>query len=71
MKIAVISDTHIKNNINQLIEFVDNYIKNVDMIIHCGDFIYSEALDVLSKGNNLIGVHGNVDDKKINGYSSR
>ncbi|WP_163192683.1 metallophosphoesterase [Clostridium thermarum] len=46
MKIAVLSDTHVKlNNINILMEFLKKLPK-VDMIIHSGDLIYYEAFEI-------------------------
>ncbi|WP_139904604.1 metallophosphoesterase [Clostridium thermarum] len=46
MKIAVLSDTHVKlNNINILMEFLKKLPK-VDMIIHSGDLICYEAFEI-------------------------
>jgi len=64
LKIAVISDTHIKKDIKKLKDFFHKFLYDVDMIIHCGDFVDINALEAL-RYNNFIGVYGNVDDYKV------
>jgi putative phosphoesterase len=63
MKIAVLSDTHIKNNnINILKEFLKNLPK-VDMIVHSGDLICYEAYELMKNFSIITAVQGNVDDE--------
>lgn len=65
MRIGIISDTHIHRHSERLIEFVNRYMENVDMIIHAGDFTSIEVVNVLMKYNNFIGVFGNNDNESI------
>ena len=65
MKIGIISDTHITKNISSFIDFLDTYFKEVDIIIHSGDYISMEVIEVLQNYKNFIGVWGNVDEPEI------
>lgn len=64
MKLAILSDTHIKNNAEDLEEFLSN-IKDVDILIHAGDFSSKLALDILKLHKCFVGVYGNVDDTYV------
>jgi len=65
MKIAVISDSHDhKNNILKAISIINE--RNVDALIHCGDYVapfvrrwFNELKDSIK--NNFFGVFGNND----------
>lgn len=64
LEIAIISDTHLKNNVHKL----DNLflkIKNIDLLIHAGDFNGGMTLKYLRDNFNFIGVWGNTDDDEI------
>jgi putative phosphoesterase len=69
MKIAVISDTHDhKDNILKVVSIINE--RNVDAVIHCGDFIapfvrrwFNELKDSIKK--NFYGVFGNNDGEKL------
>lgn len=64
MKIAVLSDTHIKEtNLNLLKEFLKTLPK-VNMIIHAGDLSCYESLELLEEVSDTIAVFGNVDNEK-------
>ncbi|QZY55068.1 metallophosphoesterase family protein [Crassaminicella profunda] len=65
MKIGIISDTHIGKNMNKLIHFLDEHLKEVDMIIHAGDYKTSEAIKLLQKYKPFLGVWGNVDCNNV------
>lgn len=65
MKIGVISDTHIGENIDRLNNFLDKYMKDMDMLIHAGDYKTSEVVTALKKCKSFVGVWGNVDDNNI------
>jgi hypothetical protein len=64
MKIGVISDTHLKNVNPQLMDIYQDYLSDVDMIIHAGDLVSDEIVDFLSKKPLHI-VHGNMDNFDI------
>lgn len=62
MKIGIISDTHIKKDIDKFINSIDIYFKEVDLLIHAGDYINNQVLEALKNYKNFVGVWGNVDD---------
>ncbi|UCC19279.1 MAG: metallophosphoesterase [Promethearchaeota archaeon] len=69
MKIAVISDTHDhKDNILKAVSIINE--RNVDALIHCGDYVapfvkrwFNELKDSIKK--NFYGVFGNNDGEKL------
>lgn len=62
MKIGIISDTHIKKDIDKFISSIDIHFKEVDLLIHAGDYINKRVLEGLKRYKNFVGVWGNVDD---------
>lgn len=62
MKIGIIADTHIKKDIDKFINSIDIYFKEVDLLIHAGDYINNQVLKALKNYKNFVGVWGNVDD---------
>lgn len=65
MKIAIMSDTHISKNIDTFNGFLDRYIVNYDLVIHCGDFNSLETVKLLNSRYNFLGVWGNNDQKTV------
>ncbi|MCC5912387.1 MAG: metallophosphoesterase family protein [Clostridiaceae bacterium] len=65
MKIGIISDTHIAKNISRFTDVFHTYFKELDLIIHAGDYINKEVIEELKKYKNFIGVWGNVDDYDV------
>ncbi|WP_425544731.1 metallophosphoesterase family protein [Clostridium oceanicum] len=65
IKIGVISDTHIDKNTHKLDKFIDKSLKNVDMIIHLGDFTSFKVVEKLKRSKKFIGVWGNNDRNEI------
>ena len=61
MKIGVISDTHIGKNPDKLYKFLDKHMRDVDMLIHAGDYKNSNVVNLLKKYKKFEGVWGNVD----------
>lgn len=63
IKAGVISDTHLRKPEPSLIEIVEKYLKDVDVIIHAGDLT---SIDVLSAfaGKTVYAVCGNMDDSE-------
>ncbi len=61
MKIGIVSDTHSFDLPQQLIED----FKNVDLIIHAGDFCSYDDLKVFKEMAETIAVYGNMDEAKV------
>ena len=61
-RIGIISDTH-----NVFDDKVRNFLKDVDLIIHAGDFGTIELADEISAFKELVGVYGNIDDYIVRG----
>ena len=61
MKIGVVSDTHSHNLPSQMI---DDF-KNVDLIIHVGDFCSAKDLKFFKKLKNVRAVFGNMDGLEL------
>ena len=64
MKIGTISDTHLKEVSQQLIDMYDQYFSGVDMIVHAGDLVSMEIVDFLGQ-KPLHVVQGNMDNRDI------
>ncbi len=60
MRIGVISDTHLKGVSPRLIQIYEDYLSDVDMIIHAGDLVCVEVADFLSRKPIHV-VQGNMD----------
>lgn len=64
MKIGVISDTHLKEPSVELEGIVLAHFKDVDMILHAGDFADRRIVDFFQRWN-LVAVCGNMDTGEI------
>ncbi len=63
MKIAIISDTHLRAKVPD--ELLD-MLKDADLVVHAGDFITPEIYEaVKASSKRLIAVHGNSDAETI------
>ena len=60
VKIGVLSDTHLHGITKSFMNIYDKYLKNMDIILHAGDFVNVEVVEFLY-GENFHGVHGNMD----------
>lgn len=67
MLIGIISDTHISKDISFIENFIKTNLKEVDIIIHLGDFIENSVYELLKSTKKFIGVFGNNDDLNIKG----
>jgi len=63
--IGVISDTHIPTRAKNLPAEIKDIFKNVDLIIHAGDFVNFETKKELEKIAPVIAVEGNMDLKEV------
>ena len=64
MKIAVLSDTHAKTNIEELRELLIDF-EDYDYLIHAGDYISFKAFETFKNHKGFIGVYGNADEDSI------
>ncbi|MFC1868542.1 metallophosphoesterase family protein [Thermodesulfobacteriota bacterium] len=64
MKIGVLSDTHLYKVTRELEEIYEQYLSDMDFILHAGDFVSVEVVEFLNRGN-FHGVHGNMDPDDI------
>lgn len=63
MKIAVLSDTHLRAKMPQ--EILD-IIKDADIVVHAGDFLTKDIYDaVKASSKKLIAVYGNSDSEEL------
>jgi putative phosphoesterase len=66
MRIAVISDTHMPRGNRSLPARCVQELRGADAILHGGDFMRGEVLELLQAlGPPVHGVHGNVDDEAL------
>ena len=66
MKIGVIADTHIPDRAKEIPQQILEAFKEVDMVIHAGDFVDSSVLDKLKAVcKNVRAVWGNMDSYEI------
>jgi hypothetical protein len=65
-RIAVISDTHMPRGSRALPARAVAELREADAILHGGDFMRVEVLEMLQRlGPPVHGVHGNVDDEAL------
>ena len=66
MRIAVISDTHMPRGNRALAGRAVAELREADAILHGGDFMRAEVLELLQRlGPPVHGIHGNVDDEAL------
>jgi uncharacterized protein len=66
MRIAVISDTHMPRGSRALPARAVAELRAADAILHGGDFMRAEVLELLQRlGPPVHGIHGNVDDEAL------
>lgn len=64
MKIGVISDTHLRFRDEQLERIVEDHFADAEMILHAGDLVCLDVLDVFA-GKEVYAVHGNMDSEEV------
>ena len=66
LRIAVISDTHMPRGNRALPARAVAELREADAILHGGDFMRAEVLELLQRlGPPVHGIHGNVDDEAL------
>ncbi|MEA2014426.1 MAG: metallophosphoesterase family protein [Thermodesulfobacteriota bacterium] len=66
MKIGVISDTHLDVSDNRLERIVEDHFHDVDLVLHAGDIVELDVLDVF-RGREVHAVAGNMDHDSVRG----
>ena len=65
MKIGVISDTHLREPHSEFKKAIETHFKDVEKILHAGDFVDWSIAEYLSSQKELIAVCGNMDSGDI------
>lgn len=66
MEIAILGDTHMPKGERQLPRECVQMIRSAELVVHTGDFIGIETLELIeSLGPPLVAVHGNVDSAAV------
>jgi len=64
MKIGVISDTHLNISDDRLEKIVEDHFRDVDLVLHAGDIVDLEVLDVFGD-KEVYAVSGNMDHASV------
>ena len=67
IKIGIMSDTHISKDTYKIDDILKKYFKDVELIIHAGDFKSSKVIELIKARKKFIGVWGNNDGAAIRG----
>ena len=65
MKIGIISDTHLDKHPEKILDYIDKCFKDVDLLIHAGDYTNSKVINLIKSRCVFVGVHGNVDKSYV------
>jgi len=65
IRIGVLSDTHLKEPHSEFKRIIETHFKEVDKILHAGDFVNRSIAEYLSSQKELIAVFGNMDPQDI------
>ncbi|MFH0845624.1 MAG: metallophosphoesterase family protein [Pseudomonadota bacterium] len=64
-RIGVLSDTHLHGVTDDLLAIYTQYLSNVDIILHAGDFVSSEIVAFFQRRKDFHGVSGNMDPIEV------
>ena len=65
MKIGVLSDTHLREPHSEFKKMIEFHFRDVEKIVHAGDFVDWSVAEYLSGLKELIAVCGNMDPYEI------
>jgi putative phosphoesterase len=65
LKIGIMSDTHLDKHPEKIVEYLDKCFKDVELIIHAGDYTNSKVIQLIKSHKNFVGVWGNVDKNPV------
>jgi putative phosphoesterase len=71
VEIALISDTHVPDQIRQLPSRLVERLRDADLILHAGDLVCLEVLKSLQGIARTIAVHGNMDEPVVRRHLPR
>ncbi|WP_411964614.1 metallophosphoesterase family protein [Haloferax sp. YSMS24] len=67
MRLAILSDTHVPNRADALPKWVEDRVREADLVIHAGDYDTPEVVDHLRDiSAEFVGVSGNIDPPEVN-----
>ncbi|KAB1187390.1 MULTISPECIES: metallophosphoesterase family protein [Haloferax] len=67
MRLAILSDTHVPGRAEAIPTWIEDQVREADIVIHAGDFDTLETLEHLRDiSNEFVGVCGNIDPPEIN-----
>lgn len=65
IKIGIMSDTHISKDTFKIEQLLNKYFKDVDLIIHAGDYKSIKVIELIKNQKKFVGVWGNNDGNNI------
>jgi putative phosphoesterase len=65
MKIGVVSDTHLREPDSEFRKIIEFHFRDVEKILHAGDFVDWSVAEYLSGLKEFIAVSGNMDPRDI------
>jgi putative phosphoesterase len=65
IKIGILSDTHISKDAHKIEDILNRQLKDVDMIIHAGDYKSGKVIQIIKSRKKFIGVWGNNDGDAV------
>ncbi|NWF93759.1 MAG: metallophosphoesterase family protein [Syntrophaceae bacterium] len=65
MRIGVLSDTHLREPDSEFKKLIEFHFRDVDKIVHTGDFVAWSVAEYLSSLKELVAVSGNMDPPEI------
>jgi putative phosphoesterase len=66
MQVAILSDTHVPGRADAIPSWVEDRIREADLVIHAGDYDSAETLDHLRDiSTEFVGVCGNIDPPEV------
>ena len=65
MRFAILSDTHIVKDLKKMERFIKEDLKDINYIIHAGDFKSYKVYSLIKDHKEIIGVWGNNDGKSL------
>src|SRR5262245_15024464 len=65
VRVAVLSDTHLPRGSRRLPSRCVAELERADLILHAGDVVSVEALDILRRLARVEAVHGNMDEPAL------
>ncbi|WP_320171321.1 metallophosphoesterase family protein [Maridesulfovibrio sp.] len=68
MKIAVISDTHLREPDKRLTEVFNTYLADADLLLHCGDMVSFSVWQFFCQHPNFHAALGNCDEWRLSDY---